>query len=284
MILFGNSTARNATRYYNVGDMKTVLNLATHLYFGLQGDVLLLKRYLETHPSPSFVEIVATPSLFTEPPQIEKIRYYLWRVFSRPEEHDYLRELFPGIDGWSKYFAIFNIQQEILEPFMSLARHGQGHYYALGRDPDPNAPLEPASTDIASATALKERINAPLTMLPVHARMLHDLCLLSANYGFKIDIAWAPAPKAVAARWRETQAIDNLQTQMLQAMRGGCAKPSFTDFNESVDYLAFDRLARHLRGNGWEQLFAHKMQAHIKEVIDKVGGPFRRSKQHEPTM
>jgi hypothetical protein len=95
---------------------------------------------------------------------------------------------------------------------------------------------------------------------------------LSANYGFKIDIAWAPAPKPVFDRWHETQAIKELQTQILQAMNSGCAKPSFVDFNEGVTYLAFDRLARHLRGVGWEQLFAHQIHAHIEEVIAKAGG------------
>jgi hypothetical protein len=81
VILLGDSTTRNATRFYNVGDERTVLNLSTHAFFSLVGEALLVRRYLETHRSPILVELVATPTLFTGEIDVEKAHYYLWRVF-----------------------------------------------------------------------------------------------------------------------------------------------------------------------------------------------------------
>src|ERR1700679_469903 len=44
-LLFGDSITRNVMRNYSVGSSEEVLNLATHLFVGLPGDILLLKRY-----------------------------------------------------------------------------------------------------------------------------------------------------------------------------------------------------------------------------------------------
>jgi hypothetical protein len=273
VILFGDSITRNATRYFNVGDEATVLNLSNHLLFGLAGDVMLLQRYLETHKSPAFVEIVATPTLFAGPPDISRVHYYLWRIFSRPQEHDYLRSLFPGIDSREHYPAIFDIQQRIVEPLLSLIQGGRGHYYALGRDPDPHAPLEPASTDLSDEKSIRARIEAPMRLLPPYAAALKDLCALSRQYGFRLDIVWAPGPKRAVAAWREAHEIETLQSDILAAIGDGCAPPNFTDFNDGIDYLSFDHGATHLRGEGWDQLFASKMHLRIQQLLEARQAP-----------
>ena len=266
-LLFGDSTAQTATRRYNVGTPDRVLNLATHAHIGLSGSLLLLRRYLATHSPPEYVFFVTTPSFFALPQEPRKLHYYTWNVFQRPEEHALLKQLYPAVDADEWTPAAMNLQQKIVEPLLSLLQRGPAKFYPLGADPDANAPLEPASTNVASDAAIRERFSEPTDLTDPAAVAIRYVCQESAKYGFKIGIAWAPAPVPVAVHWRETKALEKLEDQIRKAMGPECASTEFSNFNDSTAYLAFDHIALHLRGIGWEQRLTSQMKSYIERAL-----------------
>jgi len=107
----------------------------------------------------------------------------------------------------------------------------------------------------------------PTDLTDPAAVAIRYVCQESAKYGFKIGIAWAPAPVPVAVHWRETKALEKLEDQIRKAMGPECASTEFSNFNDSTAYLAFDHIALHLRGIGWEQRLTSQMKSYIERAL-----------------
>jgi hypothetical protein len=270
VLLFGDSITGNATRRYNVGPQNEVLNLTSHGYIGLPGSLLMLKRYLNSHSAPEYVSFVTSPEFFVLPQDPERLHYYSWNIFKNPEEHTFLKRLYSTVDSSEWLPAALNLQQTIAEPFLSLLQRGPAKFRPLGADPDPAVSVEPASANGATEEAIRERIEEPTDLIQPAAVAMEDLCQLSSQLGFKVDIVWAPAPAPVFAHWREVGAMTKLENQIRNAMGPECVSTRFSDFNDTTTYLSFDRAALHLRGDGWEQLFASQVNAHLKGLPRKT--------------
>jgi hypothetical protein len=267
MLVFGDSTAGNVLRKYRVGQSEQVLNLATHAHIGLAGSVLMLRRYLETHAPPKYVLFIVTPGFFAVPQDPRKLHYYTWNVFRKSGEHAFLKTLYGDIDADEWKPAAMNVQQKIIEPLFSLLQKGPAKLYPPGADPDPDAPLEPATMNVASEKVIQERIAEQTDLAKPAEIAIHEICSENRADAFRIGIAWAPAPPEVVAHWRETKGLEKLQNQIRAAMGQHCGAVDFFNFNDAIAYPVFDHVALHLRGSGWEQRFATQIRAHIEDLL-----------------
>ena len=266
-VLLADSIIRNATLQFSAGSLSDVLNLSTQQDVGLPGDFFLLQRYLRSHPPPRHVVIAAAPDDYHVMPDPRLVHYYMWRTFSRPSEHAFLKTYMPTIDSRDWYPAAMDLQERILEPLITLAKRNPAHFNPSPPTPDPNAPVEPASQNMASIDTEELRLSSlpNLSMAPLFAASIANICRLSRQYGFVVNIVWAPMPDLVEkGRQKSGQlaALDN-QLRAVFATTGCHAGPLF-NMNDVQTFTNFSSEAFHLRGSGWEQRAASILNRYIR--------------------
>jgi hypothetical protein len=275
VVLLGDSIIRNATLQFGVGSLPDVLNLSTQQYVGLPGDLLLLRRYLQSHPAPQHVVVAAAPDDYHVIVDPQTTHYYMWNTFSRPDEHAFLRAAIPGIDGRDWYPAAMDIQERILEPMITLAKRSPANFSPPPPPPDPNAPVEPESRNQASIEAQDQRLVEPATLSlePPYEASIAGMCKLSRQYGFQLDLVWAPMPERVAKTRVETGELGALEDQLKAVFAAtGCNAGPFFNMNDVQTFTNFDSGAFHLRGSGWEERAASILSrtiANLPAVADR---------------
>jgi hypothetical protein len=271
VVLLGDSIIRNATLQYSVGTLPEVVNLSTQQYVGLPGDFFLLRRYLENHPVPKHVVVAAAPDDYHVIVNPQTVHYYMWNTFSRPDEHAFLQTYMPGINARAWYPAAMDIQERILEPLITLAKRSPAHFDTPPPVAEPDAPVEPASDNQASVEAQDHRLSEPadLSLEPVFAASVAGMCQLSRQYGFVLDIVWAPMPERIEVGRVQTKQLDALQNQLKAVFAStGCNAGPFFNMNDVQAFTNFDSGAFHLRGSGWEERAASILGRYIRDLPD----------------
>ena len=249
----------------------------THMFMGLSGSLLLVQRYLQAHPAPQHVILAISPQLYHFDNNLRRSRYFLWHAFNRPEERGFLRTYHPGMGQRDWLPAILDLQERVLEPFMSLVRHRlaawrkRGPLQIPGGDirPNPAAPVLYSSNaegeleDQGDAEALN------LTMPAVNVAALSRLCDLSRANRFQIHFLWPPMPDGVHKALATTGALSGLERKIRSIMAERCDLGGFVDLNERRTYLSasfqHDRL--HLFGDGWEQRYASDLREYLGGLL-----------------
>lgn len=274
-VLLGDSIIRNATLQFRVGSLPEVLNLSTQQYVGLPGDLFLLRRYLQNHPPPRHVVVAAAPDDYHVMVDPQTVHYYMWRTFSRPDEHALLKTYMPSIDAREKYPAAMDLQERILEPLITLLKWSPAQFGAPPPAPDPDAPVEPVANNQASVFAQDNRLANPATLSlePLYAASITDMCKLSRQYGFVLDIVWAPMPDQVERGRVESGQLAALEDQLKAIFAStGCNAGRFFNMSDVEAFTNFDSGAFHLRGSGWEERAASILSRYIRDLPDTPAG------------
>lgn len=268
IVLLGDSIIRNMTLQYAVGSQHEVLNMTTQQDVGLPGDLFLLTRYLQSHPPPNAVVIAAAPDDFDVMPDPRLVHYYMWNTFTRPSEHAFLKKYMPSIDARADYPAAMDLQQRILERLIGLVRRGPARFPALPPPPNPDAPVEPASDNEASAQATSMRVaSRDLSLAPMFRASVAGMCSLSREYGFTLDVVWAPMPPAVLRGDEASGHMAALEAQLRDVFaETGCHAGPIFNMNSVQTFTNFDSAAFHLRGSGWEQRGAAILARYLRQV------------------
>jgi hypothetical protein len=277
ILLFGDSTTRNATARFSLGAPGEVANLTTNGLIGLNGSMFYLQRYLSTHPSPEHVVFALAPGLYHYENDLRTMRYNLWHTFNRPEERNFLSTYAPGIEQRDWFPAILDVQESVVEPFSSflkdrylaLRNRGAARIEIGGLSASAQAPVEfAARAEIAPDEAFSDRLD--LTIPASNAQSLSRLCDLSKTYGFHVHLIWPPMPAQLESLLRSSGALMELEARIRSIMKGGCEFVSFTDFNQIRSYpnLSFHNDLLHLFGDGWEQRYSADMRENLSSLLD----------------
>jgi hypothetical protein len=277
ILLLGDSKTSRATARFALGDGAQVANLSTQMFIGLSGSLFLVQRYLETHAAPEHIVLAISPQLYHFENNLRLSRYHLWHTFSRPNERDFLRTNHPGMSRRDQLPAILDLQERVLDPIVSLvklrvlAARGGGPLTIPGGwiVPTSQAPVMHSTN---SDRADEDQVSADerdLSLAPVNAAVLTELCTLSAEKGFAMHFAWPPMPSSVADALSSSAALLALEAQMRRLLQGRCKLGGFFDFNKRRTYLnsSFQHDRLHLFGDGWEQRYAGDLREYLGGLL-----------------
>jgi hypothetical protein len=202
------------------------------------------------------------------------IHYYMWNTFSRDDERAFLKTYLPTIDARERYPAALDLQERIIERALALVKRSPAHFNPPPPAPDPNAPVEPASDNLASTNATTQRLNSHgLALAPMYRASLEGMCQLSRQYGFVLDVVWAPMPPLVADGRNKSGQLAGLDNQLKDIFASiGCQTGPIFNMNDVQTFTNFDSGAFHLRGSGWQQRAAeilHRYLRGLPEVAQK---------------
>jgi hypothetical protein len=279
-LLFGDSTTRNATARFSLGAPGEVGNLATNGYIGLSGSLFLLQRYLKKHPSPEHVVIALSPRMYHRENDARISRYHLWHTFNEPEERKFLEAYIPGIAQRDWFPAILDVQERIVEPFLSFLKERYLTYRKLDERRVETGSLSASAQASVEFAARDEKTDGDqtqvlagrrdLSMAPVNAEALSRLCGLSRTYGFRVELAWSPIPAQLEHILTSSGALHGLETDIKSIMdEGHCEFAGFIDFNKMRSYpnLGFHNDMLHLFGDGWEQRYTSDIREYLGNLL-----------------
>lgn len=285
VVLLGDSITRNATARYSLGGSDEVANLASHADVGIAGELFLLQRYLSKHRAPQYVVIAFAPGMYRWVTDVRLARYHMWYTFNQADERRMLKEFLPDIDHRDWLPAILDLQERILEPFFSFVKNryltfrkvGPRHIAAGSENPDPGAPLEFDPGNETSSGESAELAKMDLTPAPLNAESLRQICRLSEQYGFHVNVVWPPMPSKLESALVETGALTQLEDQIRNILGDRCRLDTVFDFNRLRTYSSssFHRDMIHLFGMGWEQRYASDLREYLSALtrgiaMDKV--------------
>jgi hypothetical protein len=274
IVLLGDSVTRDATERYSLGrGPGDVVNLSTHGALGLPGEFFLLRRYLTTHPAPQYAVVSISPEVYFGFAKTEKMHYYMWYTFDRPEERAFLKKYLDDIDSRDRYPAILDPQEQILERFFGLVRRPKAASEPV-KLPDPARALEPFSENLAEEEAITSRIKGDLgiPMRSLEAASLMGICRLGLQYDFQIRVVWPPAPKFVANGLQSGGVYRNLEKEITQVLQQNGCNTTYSNMNTVRDYVNFHRDAMHLLGEGWEERAASDFRDYLMTLPDRDVG------------
>jgi len=283
VILLADSITRNATARYSLGEPGEVANLATHAHFGIAGEILLLQRYLRVHRAPQYVVMAFAPAMYGWVSDIRLVRYNLWHTFRQPAEHSFLKAYLPEIDHRDWLPAVADLQVRVVEPVFSFLKQRYLAFRKKVAVPIASASLEPnpdTPVDIsleASPAALDNAISEGLNSIPapINAASLREVCRLSQQYGFRINLVWPPMAIEIERAMVASGALGELEAQIRMSLAGPCQIGAIYDFNKIRAYESsdFHRDMVHLFGDGWNQRYASDLRRYLRELADR-SSPF----------
>jgi hypothetical protein len=271
IVLLGDSVIRNSTSRYSLGhDTGDVLNLSTHGALGLPGEYFLLQRYLEAHPAPAYVVLSLSPEVYFGFAKTEKMHYYMWYTFERPDERAFLKKYLDDIDSRDHYPAVLDPQGRIVERFYGLFRRSKPSLSEPVKLPDRNRALEPPSENLSDSKIAIARIDSDRAarLRSLEAESLAQICRLSAQYSFQIRVVWPPAPKPVADGLLSKGVYSTLEDDITQIFDQNGCKTNYFNMNSIRDYVNFHRDAMHPLGEGWEERVASDLRDYLVGLPD----------------
>ena len=277
ILLLGDSKTSRATARFALSDASQVANLSTQMFIGLSGSLFLVQRYLETHAAPEHIVLAISPQLYHFENNLRLSRYHLWHTFNRPNERDFLRINHPGMARRDSLPAILDLQEQVLDPIVSLAKQRLAAARNRGPLTIPGGWIVPTSEAPAMHSTNSDRTGddqvspeeRDLSLAPVNVAALTELCKLSSEKGFAVHFAWPPMPSSVADALSSSGALLALEAQMRRLLQGRCKLGGFFDFNKRRTYLnsSFQHDRLHLFGDGWEQRYASDLREYLGGLL-----------------
>jgi hypothetical protein len=279
VVLLGDSITRNATARYALGPYGEVANLSTHGHIGLAGELLLLRRYLSAHTAPEHVVIAFAPDDYQVVSDSRLLRYHLWHTFNTVAERAFLKAHVSDIDVRDSFPAIMDIQERIVEPLFSFVkdRYSRRHDAPLSipagnADPGTEMPADLVPEQPSGSPHDMTRARLSLDLAPIVSASLSEICSLSDQRGFRLDVVWPPMPNEIERALLANGALPRLEGQ-IRAMMHDCAVNSIVDFNRIHTYTAFRRDMIHLLGEASEQRYASDLRNYLTGLVRSSAEP-----------
>jgi len=277
ILLLGDSKTSRATARFVLADGSQVANLSTQMFIGMSGSLFLVQRYLETHAAPEHIVLAISPQLYHFENNLRLSRYHLWHTFTRPSERDFLRINHPGMSRRDSLPAILDLQEQVLDPIVSLVKQRFAAFRRQGPLTIPGgwiiAKSEAAVMHSTNSDSMGENQIRPderdLTLAAVNAAALTELCNLSAQKGFAMHFAWPPMPSSVTDVLSSSGALSGLEAEVRRLLQGRCKLGRFFDFNKRRTYLnsSFQHDRLHLFGDGWEQRYSSDLREYLGGLL-----------------
>ena len=270
VVLLGDSITLMATRRVQLGrGPQDVANLATIAWAGAAAELFLLERYLVSHPAPQYVIYASAVDDLQNNDSPQLVHYYDWNVYTQPAERAFLRKYVPGIDARENWPAVLNVQENIFERLLSLAKRSPPLMPNPDHAPDPNVHTEPTTDNRMGGPIQQQRMHQKLILGTLQQAVFSRICQLSETYGFQLNIVWPPLPQPVKQAWENKGEFGPLNAQIQSVLANGCnAGPQF-DVDTLRTYTNFNRDGFHLHGEGWEERYAADLSGYITSLPDR---------------
>jgi hypothetical protein len=274
VMLLGDSITAYALSDFELGrDPSDVMNVATNKWAGFMSQVLLLQRELRSHAPPSWVVIATTPEDFGDAVDPRVQFHFNWYPFDRADEHQFLRDVIPGIDRLAMRPAVLDYQTDIFERFSGVVRRGSVQYQPPARIPAAAAQESPSNVASEAGIELERRLEGKLHVNDIHRALLLRLCRLEKDYHFAVAVVWPPAPKVLVEKWRSTHELDKLAEEISTIFNSeNCRPPEYYDINSFHSFNDFDQDSVHVRGPETRELFGALLRSYVVSLPPNTGG------------
>lgn len=265
VVLLGDSVTHNVSNKYRIGDPGEVADVTTHALAGLPGSYFLLRRYLESGHRPNQVVLALSRHVLTEPMDHDTFDYYITSVFKKPDERAFLQAHYPDYVNYTWRPAALSMTALIGEPLFSLLRHPGDQIWIAPALPAAHPELESFSDYQVDPVIFRQTVAASSTIRPEARALLEAMCQLSREYHFAFHIIWAPIRPDLHQAMVASGAIPHLNEQTSAILRNAGLDPTLDDAADGHNYPYFDRNLIHIRGLGWEQVYANELADYIHE-------------------
>lgn len=263
VVLLGDSVTHNVAHKYRIGDPGEVADLTTHALAGLPSSLFILKRYLESGRRPQQVIIASSRDVYTIPIEGPTFTYYLTSVFPQPYERDFLERYYGSYVNYSWRPAALSITTKIGEPLFSLLRRPGDQIWTAPEVPSISPVLESFPGEPYNQKQFQERLDEPTDVRPEVRAILNEICSLSRKYGFSIHIIWPPVQIKLHQALLANGSLQKIDAQISGIFKENGVPVTIDDSDSKHDYPYFDRDLVHIKGQGWEQLYANELTAYI---------------------
>jgi len=112
-------------------------------------------------------------------------------------------------------------------------------------------------------TVFKNWVNVPEEIRPEVRAVLKEMCALSRRYGFSLHVIWAPVQTKLRNALVASGKMRKLTDQLLEIVKETGTSISIDDSTDQQEYPSFDYDMVHIKGVGWEQVYANQLGAYI---------------------
>lgn len=263
VVLLGDSVTHTVTHKFRVGAPGEVADLTTHAAAGLPSSMFLLKRYLESGHRPKVVVLTPSIHVLTEPMAKGQFDYYLTSVFTRPWEKAFLSRNYPDYVDYRWKPAAFNMTTRLGEPLFSLIRHPGTDIWISPEVAAEHPALEHFADPENDAAKVSKRIEESSQILPENVAILTEFARLAHQYQFEFKIMWPPMYPPIHDGVVSTGRMKGLEQRITGITQGEGASVSFYDANSLHVYPYFDHDLIHIKGVGWEQVYANDLSSFL---------------------
>ena len=264
VVLLGDSVTHNVSRRFRIGDAGEVADLTTHFHAGWPSFLFLLTRYVESGHHPQHVVLAVAPDIFIEPQAREWFDYYVTSVFKSPNERDFLSRYYPTYVKYSWWRpAALSITTTIGEPLFSLIRRPTDQIGVAPDIPLLHPVLESVPDPTYDEAAYKNTVSVPPEIRPEVRAVLGEMCALSRRYGFSLHVILAPVQVQLRNAMVASGKMQKLTDQVLEIAEKTGTSISIDDSTDRQEYLSFGHDMMHIKGLGWEQVYANQLGEYI---------------------
>jgi hypothetical protein len=264
VVLLGDSVTNNVALKYRIGDPGVVADLATHAQAGLPSSLFLLERYLRSGHRPRHVILAASRDVYVVPIDKPTFKRYVTSVFTLPYERDFLTRYYPDYVDYRWRPAALSMDTRLVEPLISLARRPGNEIWVAPTAPAPNPQLERFSDEAEDPAVFKMKLASPDIVRPEARAILGEMCRLSRQYGFELHLVWPPMQAQLHERLQARGSLQRINTQLADIARESHTTMSIDDSGAEREYPYFDGGLLHIKGAGWEQLYALQLGAYVR--------------------
>jgi len=103
---------------------------------------------------------------------------------------------------------------------------------------------------------------------PINTAALRQLCLLSEQQGFRVNLVWPPLVAEIEAAMVASGALAQLEENIRSIVADHCHVDEIFDFNRIRTYTVanFHRDMVHLFGEGWEQRYVSDLRKYLNDL------------------
>ncbi len=268
VVIVGDSTTHNVVHKYRIAGPGQVADLTTHFAAGPPTSMFLLRRMLESGHRPKLVIFAASVHTLTEPMDHGQFDTYLTSVWTRPWEKDFLVRNYPGYVNYQWRPAALNMTTRIGAAAISAVRHPSQSIWSSPVVASNHPVLERFQDEEPVTGRLELMINICTgILLPENSAVIEEFGKLSVQYGFQLVIVWPPMYPRLHQEISTSGKLASLQRAVNERMERVGARILFVDANSWHTYPYFDHDLIHIRGEGWEQVYANDLTEFIGKSL-----------------
>jgi hypothetical protein len=263
VVLIGDSVTHNVAHKFRIGEAGEVADLTTHAQAGLPSSLFLLKRYLESGHRPRYVVLAVSRDVFILPMEKGTFQLYVTSVFTQPYEREFLQKHYSDYVDYRWKPAALSVQTKVAEPLFSLIRHPADEIWSAPDVPSAHPQLEAFADDKDDPAVFNGRVNMTFDVRPEASAVLAEICRLSQQYQFEFHLVWAPLETRLRNTLEANGSLQRVNDQLARLFEENHTRVGIDDSSTQRAYPYFDRGLIHIKGTGWEQVYADQLGAYI---------------------